>query len=170
MYIWDIDGTLLMNKYQTPDWDDPLAIHPQTGEPVTGQMPIYNEGNYLNPDLEGVNLVIDTVLTARPEYRRSATLEQLKKFTNNTPNTIIMYPSHRRYTHKAALAYKINHLDFIAHTTAPTTNENIYYIDEDETTRALINIRGLYGLYKTTQPSRIEAISIDQYFDMEAGK
>jgi len=166
MYVWDIDRTLFMNRYQDPDWDNPLAIHPQTGESVTGQMPIYNDGNYLNPDLEGVTLTIDTVLTARPEYRRAVTLDQLKTLTNNTPNTLIMYPARRRYTHDAAIAYKINHLDFIA---SRSPKENIFYIDEDETIRSIINLRGLYELYKTIQPSRVEAISLDQYFKMEVG-
>ncbi len=161
MYVWDINGTLFQNIYETPDWDNPLAVHPQTGESVTGQMPIYNQGNYLHPDLEGILLTIDTVLTVRPEYRRSVTIDQLKTLTNNTPETLIMYPARRRYTHHAALLYKINHLDYMA----AVSPDRVYYIDEDEDTRAVINS---HEIYSRREP-RVEAISLDRYFDLEVG-
>lgn len=162
MYVWDLDDTLFQNIYKAPDWDDPLAIHPETRESVTSQMPIYNQGVYLNPDLEGVNLIIDTVLTARPEYRRAVTLDQLKKLTNNIPATLIMYPSQRRYSHNAAIRYKLNHLDFIAQ----VSNDTVYYIDEDPNICAFINIMELYNFHRVHQ---VEAISLDQYFKLEAG-
>lgn len=158
MYVWDIDGTLLHNRYAQPDWNDPAAIHPQTGEPITGPMPIYSLGTYLNPVLEGVGPTIETVLTARPEYRRAPTLAQIETFTGCIPETLIMYPSHRLYTHTAALAYKLNHLDYLVRNTR--NHEDIFYIDEDPKIRLAINTQNIHS---EPNDSFLFAISLDEY-------
>lgn len=78
--FWDIDGTIMLNPLPSPNWEDPAARHPTTGEPISGQMPIYNSRAHLNPELSLEDLrQIKYVITSRPEFRRETTLRQLRQ-------------------------------------------------------------------------------------------
>lgn len=121
--VWDIDGTLLVNPLPAPDWDNPQAVHPTTGENVCGDMPVYFSHNQLNPQLRPKDLPeIDWVLTGRPRYRRLMTFDELGKYHIN-PLTLTLFPSEWQYTHKKCMEWKA---DVLAVSFAAD-----YYVDND---------------------------------------
>lgn len=78
--FWDIDGTIMLNPLPSPNWEDPAARHPTTGEPISGQMPIYNSRAVLNSELTSSDIrQIKYVITSRPEFRRETTVRQLQQ-------------------------------------------------------------------------------------------
>lgn len=104
--IWDIDGTILLNPLPQPDWDDPHATHPTTGESIYGEMPVYNSYNALNPELQGGDLEqIRHILTGRPESRRQLTLHTLRSH-NITPRSLTLWPQNRIYSRADCIIWK----------------------------------------------------------------
>lgn len=119
---WDIDGTILLNPLPSPNWEDPAARHPTTGEPISGQMPIYNSRAHLNPELTLDDLKqIKYVITSRPEFRRETTLRQLRQH-GIYPDDLIMYPGSQIYSRDRAAEYKAIQLDLYGAT---------HYVDND---------------------------------------
>lgn len=121
--VWDIDGTILTNPLPSPDWDNPAAVHPTTGENVCGDMPIYFSHNQLNPELcAGDLLRIKWILTGRQRYRKRMTLDELSKY-HIKPLHITMYPNWRQYTHKKCMEWKADILSIGSRVD--------YYVDND---------------------------------------
>jgi hypothetical protein len=120
--IWDIDGTILLNPLPQPDWDDPYATHPTTGEDIYGHMPIYNSHAYLNLELQPGDLEqIRYLLTGRPESRLQLTLHALKKY-GIEPLTLALWPQSRIYSRLDCIAWKARSLDWM---------NAAYYVDND---------------------------------------
>lgn len=120
--IWDIDGTILLNPLPQPDWDDPHATHPTTGESIYGEMPIYNSYTTLNPELQGGDLEqIRHILTGRPESRRQLTLHTLRSH-NITPRSLTLWSQNRIYSRTDCITWKAHSLDSM---------NAAYYIDND---------------------------------------
>lgn len=120
--IFDVDGTILINDLPQPDWDDPDAVHPITGEHIYGHMPIYNCHCRLNPQLQHGDLdLIRYILTGRPECRKDLTIKALAAH-GIQPILVGMWPQTRRYTHADCIAWKANYLRWV---------HAAYYVDND---------------------------------------
>ena len=120
--FWDIDGTILINDLPAPNWDDPAATHPITGENVCGPMPVYWSHNHLNPNLTPANCTaIQRIITARPDYRMQMTCDELAR-VGIQPIGLWMFPGTEIYTRDKNLQYKATYLDLM---------DAEFYIDED---------------------------------------
>ena len=120
--IWDIDGTILLNPLPQPDWDDPHATHPTTGEGIYGEMPIYNSYTIINPELHPGDMEqIRHILTGRPESRLQLTLRALKKY-DIEPVAITLWPQNRIYSRADCIEWKARSIDWM---------NAAYYVDND---------------------------------------
>ncbi|MDE2517948.1 MAG: hypothetical protein O0X93_01690 [Methanocorpusculum sp.] len=120
--VWDIDGTILLNPLPQPDWDNPHAKHPTTGEDIYGDMPIYNSHAYLNPELQPGDLEqIRHLLTGRPESRLQLTLLTLIKY-GIEPIFLHLWPQGRIYSRAGCISWKAHTLDWM---------NAAYYVDND---------------------------------------
>jgi hypothetical protein len=109
--FWDIDGTILLNSLQNPQWDKPSQVHPITGESIMGDMPVYQAYSFLNPKIRPHELhQIRYVITGRPEFRRAITLLQLQQATIR-PENLIMFPQPESYDQDVCAFYKAIELE-----------------------------------------------------------
>ncbi len=115
---WDIDGTISLNPGPFPDWEDPEALT-HTGEPIYGPMPEFRALNYLNPEMQAVNMdMIGRVVTGRVgtvEGRNQAWHELLGYGITIDPHMIQMFPENLRWTKGACLRNKSAQLNAATH-------------------------------------------------------
>ncbi len=146
--MWDMDGTIMLNDMENPDWDNPSARHPTTLEPINGEMLLYWSHNYPNPELYPGDIEnIRNILTGRPEIRRRRTTDELHRFGITQPK-LIMYPDFFSWSTRKVVNWKAQQLSLAGAS---------YYIDNDQAFNE--------QLQKKTN-GKISCLTIAEYHDL----